>query len=363
VCTRTASFLAISVAFIFAYCPPATAQAQNAADDAKGEALAKRYAELGEEADKIGHILTDERLFTDPAFRKKVAPEAVPVLRKVFEFTAELLDAGGETAAMGSEMRFGIGCRLVMFDDAATIKLLEDQARGKDETARIAKAMLLGGGFFRVQDDRVAQLKLLDEFAKAIEADADTGPLQDAMGFILEKELDGVSPDVEERLNEVSNMLDKARNGAEEKQFNERLQSFVGKPFEISGVTHEGKELSTAELKGSVVAVVFWNIMQFEDHPFMGSVIEASANLKPEGLRVVHVMIEFDEESLKSFREKHAAAEWIHLVDKNQRRHPLMLAYAIDHEPTVLLIDKKGVLRTVEGENKFDKWVKLLAAE
>jgi hypothetical protein len=68
--------------------------------------------------------------------------------------------------------------------------------------------------------------------------------------------------------------------------------------------------------------------------------------------------------ALKGFLEKNPDMPWPQLFDeKTPGWHPLAKDFGIEGIPTMFLIDKKGVLRSVEARESFEEEIPKLLGE
>jgi hypothetical protein len=69
-------------------------------------------------------------------------------------------------------------------------------------------------------------------------------------------------------------------------------------------------------------------------------------------------------ENLTAFLEKNKDMPWPHLFDpKTPGWHPLATEFGITGIPTMFLIDKKGVVRSVKARENFEEMIPKLLEE
>ena len=79
------------------------------------------------------------------------------------------------------------------------------------------------------------------------------------------------------------------------------------------------------------------------------------------------VLCDSDKDALQSFVKDDPGMAWPQLFDAAENPklnwHPLAKQYGINGIPTMFLIDKKGVLRTVKARENFEEMIPKLLAE
>ena len=145
----------------------------------------------------------------------------------------------------------------------------------------------------------------------------------------------------------------------------QKLKSFENKPLAIAGKQVDGKDFTTADWKGKVILVDFWATWCGPYVEELPRVKKIYADYHDKGLEILGVSNDTDVQALKDFVVKDQMP-WPQLFDgaaaSQQQWNPITLGFGINGIPTMFLIDKKGVLRTVEArENMEDLIPKLLA--
>jgi thiol-disulfide isomerase/thioredoxin len=157
-----------------------------------------------------------------------------------------------------------------------------------------------------------------------------------------------------------------AKDFGEQIQSMRKLRQLVGKPLTISGtkVGEPGKEFSTASLKGKVVLIDFWATWC---GPCMKAMPQVQALYKSDhkkGLEVVGVSCDDDVAELNKYLKANPATAWPQLFDgMSPGWNPIATKLGISSIPTMILIDRKGIVRSVEAEQDLDALVRQLLAE
>jgi thiol-disulfide isomerase/thioredoxin len=280
-----------------------------------------------------GLMASEEALF-DPAKRAEIAPKAVPLLHRMIS----LFD---EQVTLNPEMKPAIA-------DAKADTLLADLTRSENaEHARLAKASQLLVRWWKSPTDPEAQTKAVDE----LEALAKANPEED-------------------RFESIFTVM--AQKGAANEQLKERvaklaapkIKALEGQPLTLTGLTVEGKQFSTEQWKGKVILVDFWATWCGPCMQELPRVKKVYKDFHEKGLEILGVSCDRRAEDITGFREKNPDANWTQLFDKdNPGWHPLAKQFGIKGIPTMFLIDKKGVVRTVDARANFEELIPKMLAE
>jgi peroxiredoxin len=110
-----------------------------------------------------------------------------------------------------------------------------------------------------------------------------------------------------------------------------------------------GKLVSLSELKGKVVLIDFWA-------SWCGPCRQNNPHLKKlynkyhsKGLEIYGVSLDEDVESWKK-AVRHDKLIWIQVIDEKGWEAPSASAYSVDMIPTSFLIDRQGIIRTINAE-------------
>jgi thiol-disulfide isomerase/thioredoxin len=147
----------------------------------------------------------------------------------------------------------------------------------------------------------------------------------------------------------------------------EKVHSYQDKPLVITGSTVQGKPFSTAAWKGKVVLVDFWATWCPLCRVELPAVKKAYADFHSKGLEVVGVSNDYDPRTLTDFVSANPGMPWPQLLDPKaasaQEWNPTTLGFGIEAIPTMFLIDKHGICKSVTAADNFETEIPKLLAQ
>jgi thiol-disulfide isomerase/thioredoxin len=316
--------------------------------------------------------------FIDPVKRAAAAPKAIPCMKKmVVDFDAlATADPEHKQEVLDAKSEFTIF--LSLFGDADATKTLATQAASPDaKTALEGTRSQLMVSWLSAATDSKTQTGIVDQIEKLGKANTTNTSL--TMQMVQMSRMGCSSPDLRTRLQSLITdvMKNTAADGfkdslaaekeqeAAEKQAAAKLALLENKPLTISGKQPDGKALTTDDWKGKVILVDFWATWCGPCREELPRVSKLYADYHAKGLEILGVSNDFSADDLSKFLGEHKEMPWPQLLDasaaQNQQWNPITTGFGIDGIPTMFLIDKKGVCRTVSArENMEDMIPKLL---
>ena len=311
-------------------------------------------------------VLSSPRVLTDQAKRNEAAPTAIPVLKRMVGYFNELKATGnpqGAQMANGALPQFTTF--LALFGDKDTLDRLDADAKNSDAAKSIeAKSSLLMVHWIKSSQDAAAQEKILDEAQKLARDNADNDKLTDvlmAMG-----QIGAATPQLATKVKDAAVAMNtpSAKQMKEQVDHEQKLASMENKPLTIEGVKLDGSKFSSADWKGKVIFVDFWATWCGPCKAELPRVKKAYADFHDKGLEVLGVSCDHAGSDLQQFLDSNKDMPWPQLFDtKHPDWNPIATSYGIEAIPTMFLIDKKGVLRSVTARENFEEMIPKLLGE
>lgn len=327
--------------------------------------------DLAAATDELKALIPSEGTLHNAAKRDEIRARAGSVLKRLDALLVELVTPNYKTLSPDKVQLSKETCRLryqpqlVAIGDADTIAMLNQQAKGADaEESHIARAILALGHAIGA-DDETGEVAAAREMASVLK----DAPAQQAVD-VAASNLIRVKPFSEpQRLQTVAVFKDFQGEfvtaAIRDTAATNAQKAFENKPIVLAGETINGKQFSTASLKGKVVLVDFWATWCGPCVAELPRVKKLYAQYHDKGFEVVGVSCDNKPDTLMSYLAAHPDMPWTQLFDVNKPGwHPLATQLGITGIPTMYLIDKNGVCRTVEArENMEDLIPKLLAEQ
>ena len=140
--------------------------------------------------------------------------------------------------------------------------------------------------------------------------------------------------------------------------------SLVGEPLVLEGRAYGGRQASTANWHGKVILVDFWATWCGPCIRELPRVVEAYEKWHGDGLEVLGVSCDKEGADLRRFLRKNPRVAWPQLFgDGGGGWHPLATQYGVKSIPTMFLIDRNGICRSVTARQNFEQLIPELLAE
>jgi thiol-disulfide isomerase/thioredoxin len=348
--------------------PPAvTGDAPTTSPAAAARTATEIDAEIQKTLDGVKENLLDPDAILDPAKRVAVAPKIEPPIHKILADLDELIRVAPDRKEMAEHSKGDFLTFLALCNDDMAIKALQAQADSKDPaTAVTGQTGQLVVAWLAAAKDEAAQTKVADRFEKLAKAHPENGALSEQI--IAMAGYGNATPALGDRM--ITIVTDDMKNDVAEERLAEhkaevaaaqKIQSLEGKPLVISGTTPDGSTFSTADYKGKVILVDFWATWCGPCLAELPRVKKMYADYHGKGLEVLGVSNDFAAEDLSKFLAKNQDMPWKQLFDSGaaakQQWNPITTGFGINGIPTMFLIDKKGILRTVNARQSMEQLI------
>jgi len=141
-----------------------------------------------------------------------------------------------------------------------------------------------------------------------------------------------------------------------------RRLNFLNAPVKARFSTIQGGTVDLAALRGNIVVLLFWASDSPPSLLWMQQFRSVVAKIPPENLRIILVSLDESRKSLDDAM-KAFSITWPTNFDGKGWENAVARPLGINAIPTVWILDKRGILRTLNARESYDIWIRRLQRE
>ena len=141
-----------------------------------------------------------------------------------------------------------------------------------------------------------------------------------------------------------------------------RRVTAVGKPFSFTHSTPDGRTIRTDDYHGKVLIVHFWATSYERSIRELAQLADLDKRFHEKGLAMVGVNIDKDRAAVDRAIETHRLT-WPQYFDEKGYGNDVLVSAGVIQIPTYFVLDRRGVLRSIDPGVEFESLVESLLAE
>ena len=309
----------------------------------------------------------------DAGKRQAAAPKAIPVLRNMVALLDELQATRPMGAAEGPEKAQLLALSSAMGDKEADQTLKKMAASSNAAEAATGRSAQLVSRWMQSDADTAAQQKIVQDF----QALARQYPAEEAVAAAAIMLSGTTRPEAVELRQQIRGTVARTFKGPKAQAVIQQLEqtgakleavaklkALEGKPLVIEGVGLNGSKITTADWKGKVVLVDFWATWCPPCREELPKIKQVYQQYHDQGLEIVGVSCDNQLDDLQKFVQQSQGMPWPQMFDAAKPGwHAVAQQHNINQIPAMFLIDRKGIVRTVEARGIYEKLIPELLKE
>lgn len=136
----------------------------------------------------------------------------------------------------------------------------------------------------------------------------------------------------------------------------------MARPLNLKATALDGKEIDLAKLRGNVVVIIFWAAESPHSLLWMRDFRAAWETLPKDGVTVITISLDKDRKALNE-RLKDLPTTWPAYFDGKGWEGTIARGWGINALPTVWILDKKGLIRSLNAKTNYDALIRQLVKE
>lgn len=168
--------------------------------------------------------------------------------------------------------------------------------------------------------------------------------------------------------NQKRDLLEEALRLTDEEPLKRRIADdlrrldLLGKTLDLKMAALGGGEIDLARLRGYVVVLIFWSADSPHSLLWLRDFRSSWEMLPKDQIRVVTVSLDENQKALES-RLRELRADWPTHFDGTGWQSPVARSLGINALPSVWILDKNGILRTINARSSYETWIRRLLRE
>jgi thiol-disulfide isomerase/thioredoxin len=315
---------------------------------------------------ELARIAPSSTAILDAGKRKELAPQMVPLLKRMLvdvrEFGKVNPDAQPQVAQAENQFRM----TLALLDDPETLGALQTAADSNiPSKATQAQCSLLLVRWIQAGKDADRQTGILSDIQKTAHGNPTDENVFGLVAMVVQQ--GAATPSLKGQALKI--LTDDVKDPRAAKVIQslhetDTLNSLNNTPLTLAGSLVAGKPFSTADWKGKVILVDFWASWCGPCRGELPRVQAVYSQFHDKGLEVLGVSCDKSASDLESFLAANREITWPQMFDASHPGwNPLATQFGINSIPTMFLIDKKGIVRSVDARSNFEELIPKMLSE